>query len=214
MPDIFLIDVNSRKVNQVTHESALELGGKFSRDGQSILMSKTFGRDASIVLYRTNGQLLRRLTNQGGVIDVSPDWSPDNQKIVFCSNRGGGPQIYVMQSDGSNVRRVSFVGSNYCTSPVWSPRGDKIAFVCRSNLGYQVFVSTPEGSQPLQLTSSGRNEDPAWSPDGRYLIYATTAFGNGHVFNLALMRADGYGMKQLTFGRSGDTAPAWSAVVP
>jgi Tol biopolymer transport system component len=62
---------------------------------------------------------------------------------------------------------------------------------------------------PLQLTSSGDNEDPDFSPDGRYLVFATT-FGRGPGnFGLSLMRNDGSAMKELYRSRGGDSEPTW-----
>ncbi len=150
---------------------------------------------------------MRRLTPPNRAIDVSPVPSPDGSEVVFCSNRGGGPQIYRMGIDGSNARRISFVTSNYCTSPSWSPVGDKIAFVCRADGNFQLFVSDSDGSNAVQLTSSGSNEDPEFSPDGRYIVFATTSFGGG--YGIALMRIDGTNLKQLAKSRSGDFEPAW-----
>jgi TolB protein len=209
MPDLFIMDVNSRKTTQVTNGPALELGAKFTKDGTRLLGSRTLDGESDILLLATNGSVIKRLTPaNGGAIDVSPDWSPDESRIVFCSNRGGGPQIYTMNSDGSGVKRLSYVTSNYCTSPSWSPKGDKIAFVCRADAGFQLFVTNADGGEPLQLTSSGDNEDPDWSPDGRYIAFSSTISRNGTP-RIAMIRADGANFRELTSGRIGDSMPSW-----
>ena len=158
------------------------------------------------------GNILRRLTNGSRAIDVSPSYSPDGRQIAFCSDRAGSPQIYIMNSDGSNVRRISYVTSSYCTSPSWSPKGDKIAYVCRADGMFQVFVSDISGMNALQLTSYGDNEDPDWSPDGRYIVFAST-FGRKANFNIAIMKNDGGNITQLTYGHVSDTEPAWGPVL-
>ncbi|MCO6431706.1 MAG: PD40 domain-containing protein [Deltaproteobacteria bacterium] len=211
VPDLFRMNINSRSVTQLTRGEPLELGAKYKRSepaSELLLASITTGRDSDIVLLNMSGAVVQRITPSNGAIDVSPEWSPDNSRIAFCSNRGGGPQIYTMAADGSNVKRISFVTSNYCTSPSWSPKGDKIAFVCRADAGFQIFVANADGSNALQLTSSGSNEDPDWSPDGRYLVFATTQ-GRAGSFVLAMMRSDGTSMKQLTSSRGGDSEPSW-----
>lgn len=208
VPDLFTIDIASRRVSQITRTSQMELGAKFTQDGGSILTSITDGLQSGIVYVGTDGRILRKVTEGAGVIDVSPHWAPDYSRIIFCSNRAGGPQIYTMNSDGSNIKRVSFASSNYCTSPTWSPKGDKIAYVCRSDGGFNIYVANYDGSDPMQLTSIGSNEDPDWSPDGRYLVFAST-LGRGSAFNLALIRADGSNIKQLTTSRGGDFQPSW-----
>lgn len=216
IPDLFMIDLTSRQVRQITRNDSLEVGAKFPRGlpgADSMLAAVSSGRDSEIVRLSLSGVVAQRLTPPNNAIDVSPEWSPDNSAVTFCSNRAGGPQIYTMDAGGGNAKRISFVRSNYCTSPAWSPKGDKIAFVCLADRGNQIFVTQADGTQPQQLTSYGNNEEPDWSPDGRYLVFATT-FGKGSGFSLALMHADGSGVKQLTTARGGDTDPSWGPLIP
>lgn len=208
VPDLFLLDIFDKRSKRVTRGSGLEIGGQFGPDGKSILAAQTFGKESHIVLFDLEGRIKRRITSLPGVIDVSPKWSPSFSKIVFCSNRSGGPQIFTMNSDGTDVKRVSFVRSNYCTSPAWSPLGDRIAYVCRVEGRHHIFSSRVDGTDSLQLTSVGNNENPEWSPNGKYLAFSST-FGHGQTYNIALMRYDGTSMKQLTNSKSGDFDPAW-----
>ncbi|MEN9845660.1 MAG: hypothetical protein RIS36_807 [Pseudomonadota bacterium] len=206
IPDLFLMNVASKSAKQVTRTTELEIGAHFLGNDR-LLVSRTEGADSDIVIMSTDGRIERRLTPPNRAIDVSPVSSPDGQQVVFCSDRTGGPQIYKMGIDGSNPKRISFVASNFCTSPAWSPVGDKIAFVCRADGNFQVFVSDPNGENPLQLTSSGSNEDPDFSPDGRYVTFASTYFGGG--YNIAIMRTDGTSIKQISKSRAGDYEPTW-----
>lgn len=210
VPDLFMIDIASRNVKQLTRTSDLEIGAHFI-DSDRIVFSRTEGADSNVLTMRLDGSGLRTITPPNMAIDVSPVPSPDGSQVLFCSNRSGGPQIYLMGIDGSAPRRVSFGQSSYCTSPAWSPKGDKIAFVCQADRGFNIFVSDPDGSNTVQLTSGGKNEDPEFSPDGRYLTFATTQFGG--VFSIAIMRADGLSIKQITSSRGGDFEPAWGPLV-
>ena len=211
VPDLFILDVLSGRSRQITKGPALEVGGTFAPDG-SILTSISEDRDSDLVLIGPNGGITQRLTPPNRAIDVSASYSPDGGQIVFCSDRGGHPQIYTMSSGGGEAKRISFVSSNYCTSPVWSPKGDKIAFVCRSDAGFNLYVSNPDGSNPIQLTSGGDNEDPDWSPDGRYLAFAGTG-GKKAGFNIYMMRViknlEGTALNQITNARADATEPSW-----
>jgi len=206
VPDLFLMNVGSKSTKQITHTTELEIGAHFLGNDR-IIASRTEGGDSDIVILSTDGVIQRRLTQPNRAIDVSPVPSPDGSQVVFCSDRSGGPQIYKMGIDGSNQKRISFVNSNFCTSPAWSPTRDKIAFVCRADGNFQIFVSDINGENVLQLTSSGSNEDPEFSPDGRYLTFSSTYFGGG--YNIAIMRTDGTSIKQVSKARGGDFEPAW-----
>lgn len=206
VPDLFIVDVATKAARQLTRTSELEIGAHFLSPAQ-VLVSRTEGSDSDILLLNSDGGLARRLTPPNRAIDVSPVPSPDGTELLFCSNRGGGPQIYLMGIGGGNARRVSFVTSNYCTSPAWSPKGDKIAFVCRADGNFQLFVADRDGQNAVQLTSSGSSEDPEFSPDGRYLTFATTYFGGP--YSIGIMRTDGSSIKQITTSRGGDFEPAW-----
>jgi TolB protein len=207
-PDLFTIDLSTGKSKQVTNNLGLDIGGKFSADGNSIVSSISPNYNSEIALLSLNGAILKHLTPASRGIDVSPDYSPDYSQIVYCSDMAGGPQIYVMPSGGGAPKRISFVRSNYCTSPAWSPKGDRIAFVCRGDGGFQLFTSAPDGSDPRQLTTGGDNEDPTWSPDGRYIAFSTTQ-GKGSGTSIALMRDDGSNFQQITSSRMGDSEPSW-----
>ncbi|RME59439.1 MAG: hypothetical protein D6780_05100 [Candidatus Dadabacteria bacterium] len=207
VPDLFEYNLRDHSVRQITNTPELEIGAKYSKDGKYILASRAVGAYSSIVLYSLQGQLLSRITSSWSAIDVSADWSPDNSKIVFASNRSGGPQIYIANGDGTNIKRVSFADSNYCTSPAWSPKGDKIAFVCRIGGLQQIFISKPDGSDLTQLTSRGNNEDPSWSPNGKYLVFSTSALGRYHI---AVMRISTQNINIVTGGRAEQYDPAWS----
>lgn len=213
MPDLFRIDPVTRAITQISRGPALEIGGRFFPAG-GYLVSRSMGDDSDLVVLGEDGTMLRRLSPPNGALDVSPVLSPDGRQLLFVSNRAGGPQVYLQDLEGGGPpRRVSFATSNYCTSPAWSPRGDQIAFVCRADAGFQMFIARPDGREQLQLTGGRDNEDPDFSPDGRYLVFATTQFTPG-TFALAMMKTDGTGLRQLTTPRGGDFEPSWSPILP
>jgi len=212
VPDLYISDSEGKgRATRITKRSGLEVGAKFISSGSGLISSASFDGVSKIVLFDLRGTLLKKITG-GSSIDVSPSYSPDGSQIAFCSNRAGGPQVYTMGADGSNVQRISFLDSRYCTSPAWSPKGDKIAFVCAKG-GFQLFMSDPQGGNAIQLTFSGDNEDPHWSPDGRFLVFSSTNLGS---------RSKQIGILSLLGGRptrvtdtSGDSnQPSWSPLAP
>ena len=203
-PSLYRSDVSGRGVRKISSVRGLNLGGRWSPDGHTIAVSLERGGNSDIFLVNEEGQVLKQLTT-GGEIDVSPAWSPDGRQIAFVSARTGTPQVYVMGADGSSPRRVTFQGS-YNTSPCWSPKGDLLAFVGREQ-GFNVFTLSLKTNQVHQVTSGGNNEDPSFSPDGRYLVFSSTRVGKP-----ALFLADTSGDHQVQLTKSGgdDTSPSWS----
>jgi TolB protein len=131
--------------------------------------------------------------------------SPDGKYIAFVSDRGGSPQIYIMHRDGSDIKRATFEGS-YNTSPSWSPKGDRIVFVSRRGTN-QIFTARPDGSGLTQLTTVRNNEDPSFSPDGRYITFSSDRDG---VKGIYIMRANGEYQKRISPKNLRASGPRWA----
>jgi TolB protein len=203
-PQLFQVELGSKRVAPMLNERGSFLGGAWSPDGSKLLVTRESSGNSDIYLFDRSGALIRRLTDHWA-IDVSPAWAPDGRRFAFCSARSGAPQIYVASIDGGEARRVSRVGT-YNTSPAWSPKGDLIAYSTRAGSGFQIVVQAIDGSGKT-ITSAGSNEDPSWAPDGRYLVFSSSRGGKRKLW---LADRDGRTQKELTRGAGDDTSPAWS----
>lgn len=106
---------------------------------------------------------------------------------------------------GDGVQVTSGVGRNY--EPVWTPDG-RIVFGSNVSGNSQIWIAGADGSDRRQLTVDGRNNYPAVSPDGRYVIFVSRRSGmSGHLWR---MDPDGSNARQLTSG-GGEEYPCFSA---
>ena len=177
------------------------------------------GSTYEIYKMNANGIGVTRLTTNQAEDGVAA-WSPDGKKIAFESTRAGNWEIWVMNSDGTAATRLTNNSANDL-QPAWSPDGKKIAFVSargsRFNNGYAIYVMNMTGSGLTRLTIqcqsslfSGCGESsPAWSPDGRRIVFAHKS--GLHSTILEIMNADGSGVTPVPNTGPDVGAPAWGS---
>lgn len=54
-------------------------------------------------------------------------------------------------------------------SPSWSPDGQQIAFLSNRAEGWDLYTMPASGGEATRLTSGATADDPAWSPNGRWI---------------------------------------------
>ncbi|MDI6890187.1 MAG: Tol-Pal system beta propeller repeat protein TolB [Thermodesulfovibrionales bacterium] len=202
---IYLLDFMSMTERKVFSSKGTNIVGDFLPEGNDFIFSSTKDGNPDLYIMSLKGDNSIRLTSSHS-IEVSPTVSPDGQCIAFVSDRGGSAQIYVMRRDGSDVRRITFEGS-YNTSPAWSPKGDRIVFSGRWGATNQTFIINPDGTGLTQLTTQGNNEDPSFSPDGRYITFTSDRDGFKGIY---IMRANGESQKRITPKNLRAFGPRWS----
>jgi len=148
-----------------------------SPDGREV----AFDLLGDIYVVPITGGEARPLTS-GNAWDMQPRFSPDGTEIAFTSDRGGGDNIWVMKRDGSQPRAVTEEKYRLLNQPAWSPDGAFIVarkhFVGTRSLGAgeMWLYHRAGGTEGVEMTKARTKEkdtnEPAFSPDGRYLYYS------------------------------------------
>ena len=201
---LYLLDFSRMSEKKVFVSRGTNMAGDFFPQGDRVVFSSSKEGTPDLFILSLIDSKIKKLSATHG-IEVSPAVSPDGNYIAFVSDRGGSPQIYLMRSDGSDIRRVTFEGS-YNTSPSWASQGDRIAFSCRRGKN-QICMVKPDGSELVQLTEQGNNEDPSFSPDGRYITFTSDRDG---IKGIYIMRANGEAQKRISPKGLRTTGPRWS----
>jgi len=113
-----------------------------------------------------------QLTDQAGP-ELWPSLSPDGKALVYASASPGNLDIYLQRVGGRNPINLTKSSAADDNQPAFSPDGDQIAFRSERE-GGGIFVMGATGESVRRLTDFGYN--PAWSPDGKELIFASGSF--------------------------------------
>ena len=162
-----------------------------SAAARDVLPGYAFTPDSKDVVVSYGGKIHRVQVATGEASEVpftakvSQDLGP---QLKFASRVEEGP-----------------VKARLIQAPVQSPDGKQIVFSSLTNL-YKMDVP---GGKPTRLTPAGSREyQPAWSPDGQWITYATWADQGGHIWKT---RADGSGSPmKLTRIPAFYRDPVWS----
>jgi Tol biopolymer transport system component len=189
--------------------------------------------DAVVDLWAVASDGSKRATNlTAGKFrnNAFPDLTADGREMVFRSTRDGNKEIYLMNSDGTNVRRITNDPADD-TMPSISPNGDMIAFSSdRAGGLFQIYLQPikdgkPEGA-PRQFTHGfSPNMHSRFSPDGKWLVYASARGWLNDEYPLSNGNPQPYGELfvaptdkssepiRLTHNKWEDSIPSWGVLV-
>jgi TolB protein len=209
----------------------------WSPDGKWIVFGMrpadaTLESESDVYVMAADGTGLKRLTAAPGD-DSHPHWSADGKRIFFNSARATPDlkaewskqwiDIYSMAADGNNVRRHTDC-RNVCTYPTPSPDGRHVLHrrvLDRAARDWEqqpaerdseVYVTPLDGSAPRNLSNSSAYDGwPTWTPDGRWVIFASNRDGAVSTGQLFRIRPDGTGLQRITTEPYSHTQPSVSA---
>src|SRR5439155_15061502 len=147
----------------------------FAPDGASVIYARASESGADLFsLHAGGGETPQRLTSARGTINTNPTVSPDGRRVAFMTDRLGRPELYIMDADGTNqevLTNYDFSDKNYRSEPDWSPDNSLIAYQERIGGRFQIRTIPVRGGTPKLLTSEGENQQPAWAPDSRHVVF-------------------------------------------
>ena len=101
-----------------------------------------------------------------------PRWSPDGSAIVFEARSEQRSGLYLYDFASNEVRALG-EGRYSDRQPDWHPDGERLVFASqRHDTGFDLWeLDVPTGLAWRVTTLPGDEAEPAWSADGRNLVY-------------------------------------------
>jgi tricorn protease len=118
---------------------------------------------------------------------IEPSFSPDRSEIVFAS----GGDIWSVSAKGGEARLLV---SNPSTEgrPLFSPDGTRLAFISNRTGNGDIYVLTLASGELKRLTYDDANDQlDAWSRDGKWLYFTSSAHDIGGMNDVYRMSAEG-----------------------
>jgi Tol biopolymer transport system component len=174
-------------------------------NGKGVAVSKTdtASLNADIWTYDLQRGSAKRLTFNR-LASTVPIWSPDAARLVFSSPRNSARNLYMKNSDGSQEEKLivqgTFAGNNFPND--WSRDGKYILYARDADLW---FLTIPELRSTLFLKAPSIVRNGQFSPDGKWVAYASNETGKWEIYVTSFPEARG--KWQVSSG--GGEQPRW-----
>ncbi len=196
--DIYWQRVGGHNPRNLTENSpADDSQPAFSPDGEHIVFRSERDKGGIFIMGAT-GESLRRLTDFG----FHPAWSPDGREVVLSTSNFIDPNVRTLDpamlwavSVASGERRqLTDANVGDAAQPAWSPDGARIAYWGKHKGGQRDIWTIPARGtgEPVQVTDDAAFDwNPVWSPDGKFLYFASDRGGSMNLWRVPLEEQTG-----------------------
>jgi len=208
--NVFVMNADGSNQTQLTFgQHVRDELPSWTADGQHIVFGSNRDGDYDLYVMDADGNNVKKFDDDPALDNFAAAASRGDG-VVFVSNRDsdGSFDLYKTKTKGGIAQRLTD-SPIADTWPIWSPNGNDIAFDRLEGGDWDRYRVHADGTSLQQLTNTGDRDEiaPAWSPDGRMLVYLSCEPGP-QVCTLVLRKADGTG-PETTLVASGAGAPDW-----
>ncbi len=208
--EIYEMNIDSGAITQLTHSIGEVNAPEISPDGRLIVFTDILNNLSRIWVMNRDGSNPHEVFSQAGTDSLDPTWSPDGKRILFAFGVGTDKSLYTVNLDSSGLHLVN---AEFLTRgrTDWSPDGSLIASYGGSPWNWKMYLINADGSQYHAISVQGVALAPAFSPDGRWIVF--TGYldhpNDPDGCEIYIMRLDGSQVTRLTYNNYCDWQPRW-----
>lgn len=197
------------KPGNALKDQAIYVWHRLSADGRRLVGVDRHGAGSNVWTLDLVRGVKARLTFDPST-HLRPIWSHDGSRIIFSSNREGSFHIYHKASNGAGTDDLLLDSDADDQAEACSLDGKYLAFL-RRKLPQQhtsdiwILPLTARGKPFPLIAGEFDKQFPAFSPDGRWLAYASNESGRFEIYIAPFPGAKG--LWQVS--SSGGTFPRW-----
>lgn len=205
LSQIWLVDAAGGEPRRFTAGPRRDTAPRWSPDGTRLafVSEREAKKKGQLYVMPVAGGEPTRLTDlRHGV--SAPEWSPDGMRLAFVSRVGGWEE-----PESEEEKRKSHP-PRVVTTLKYRFNGEGFTYDRRP----QIFTVGAEGGEPRQVTEGDYDHaDPAWTPDGRALVFASARHDerdHDDASDIWLVSVEGGAPRRLTRTRGPAGYPAVS----
>jgi serine/threonine-protein kinase len=180
---------------------------RLSPDGKRLSMTVLRDGNWDVWVYDLERGVPSRLTFDEAA-ETEQIWSPDGRELIFSSDKSGFDNLYRKRADGSGQTEELTKGEQPLWACSWSRDGHVALSTTVTGSGFDLLVLPLAGEHKPEvfLSTTFREANPAFSPDGRFLAYESNESGRVEIY--VRPYPPGGGRWQVSDG--GGSAPRWA----
>lgn len=163
-PNIYIMNVATKKLMQVTDHFSIDNEPGWMPDGKSLVFTSNRGGSAQIYQISVTGGDARRMTFDGR-FNARAKVFPDGRTIAMVHKGKGSSDYNVALLDLDSGRMRTLTSMAFEDSPTVAPNGKMLIYSAQDGQRGVLGIISVDGKVSYRLPSKGGDvREPAWSP--------------------------------------------------
>ena len=184
--DLYVMDLSSGEVKQVTNSHEYDASPSWSPDGQFLVFETYLNDNLEIAITSAADSSQKAIPlTQDSASDHSPVWAPDGRHVAFISTRGGDSDVWLANLDLTGNERYQDLSNTPLAAenhPVWNFDGSQLLWSSASqSVGFSGLYVWNAGDPNRTARWIGDGSWGAWNETAEQIVAVTTTANQEYI---------------------------------